>query len=587
MDAQARPGSDRQGVVRARFRLVTAVGFALLIGLMTALGTYGLLQMRALRDGMWQVVEQHNRKIERTTDVQVAGFQRSDSLYNMMLEPDPFDRDAWYMAYNKAGFDVGLARRRLLESGLDRAEQVEYDHQSALIAEVVDVQERVVDLLAAGDMETARLVLVEKGLPLQTAINESFARLRAIGRVQTEAALEAANTGYANTLRISIGLLVATALLALGIALLVLRRVRSQELAIDAGVEELAQANLAIGRANQVIRRTFGRYLSDDIVAAILASPEGSALGGEKRVVSLIMADLRGFTPIVRDRSALEVVEIINIHMDVMTELVFQHGGTVDEIIGDAILAFFGAPAYCPDHAERALACALAMQLGMAEVNRRLRGAGHAPIAMGIGIATGEVVVGNIGSHRRAKYGAVGMAVNLAGRIQGLSLGGQVLVARETVAACSAPLRLDGVRRIRPKGLDEEIPVYEVGGIGAPWDIALPRADAPSLAALDPPLAVRLVVVDDKYAAAEAIAALLLSWGNEQLELRSDAALAAGTDFKLVLPQDAAIAGSPTLYAKLVRGGAAGTTLLAAITSQSEAVRGYLGRLVAGTGAPP
>ena len=172
--------------------------------------------------------------------------------------------------------------------------------------------------------------------------------------------------------------------------------------------EQLVDLNQQLERRNQFIRETFGRYTSDDIVGVLLDLPEGLKLGGEKRQVTLLMSDLRGFTALAERLEATQVVALLNHYLSAMVEIIQRTGGTIDEIIGDAILVLFGAPVAMPDAAQRAVRCALEMQKAMREVNEYNFQMGWPEIEMGIGLHTGEVVVGNIGSTKRSKYGVVG-----------------------------------------------------------------------------------------------------------------------------------------------------------------------------------
>ena len=180
-------------------------------------------------------------------------------------------------------------------------------------------------------------------------------------------------------------------------------------------------------------RETVGRYLSDEVAEALLAGPEATELGGERRRVTILMSDLRGFSALSERLAPERVVDVLNIHLGVMGNVIAEYGGTIDEYIGDGILVLFGAPVAREDHARRAIACALAMQLAMDEVNERATAIGLPRLQMGIGISTGDVVVGNIGSERRMKYGVVGSPVNETGRIESATVGGQILVSESTL----------------------------------------------------------------------------------------------------------------------------------------------------------
>jgi class 3 adenylate cyclase len=199
---------------------------------------------------------------------------------------------------------------------------------------------------------------------------------------------------------------------------------------VEAHVAEIEALADQLRVRNRFIQETFGRYLSDAVVSEILESPDGLRLGGEKRTVTMLMSDLRGFSAMAERLAPEQVVRVINNYLGTMADVILAHDGTIDEFIGDSVLGFFGAPVARGDDARRAVACALAMQKGMERVNRQNREEGLPAVEMGIAVHTGDVVVGNIGSEKRAKYGAVGSHVNLTARIESYTCGGQVLICR-------------------------------------------------------------------------------------------------------------------------------------------------------------
>lgn len=196
---------------------------------------------------------------------------------------------------------------------------------------------------------------------------------------------------------------------------------------------QLVETKREVELRNVLISEVFGRYTSDAIVSELLESPEALKMGGETRKVTVLFADLCGFTSLCAGLDPQRVVRLLNIHLGVMTDVIMSHGGTIDEFLGDAVLVIFGAPIFAEDDAQRALACAIAMQRAMEGVNRQLSDEGLPTLQMGIAVHTGEVVAGNIGSERRAKYGIVGSAVNLVTRIEQFTSGGQILCSEETL----------------------------------------------------------------------------------------------------------------------------------------------------------
>ncbi|MEC4893147.1 MAG: adenylate/guanylate cyclase domain-containing protein [Oscillatoria sp. PMC 1051.18] len=229
-----------------------------------------------------------------------------------------------------------------------------------------------------------------------------------------------------------------------------------------------------IARSAGEIRKTFGRYLSDEVVTNLLDHPEGLKLGGERRKITILTSDLRGFTATSERLAPEEVVKILNFYLEYMADVITKYGGTIDEFMGDGILVLFGAPTPRIDDAERAIATAVAMQLAMEPVNEQMQAWNLPPLQMGIGINTGEVVVGNIGSEKRTKYGVVGSHVNLTYRIESYTTGGQILISESTLNEVdSSQLSIDDQMQVQPKGVQEPITIYDIGGIAGKYNFSL------------------------------------------------------------------------------------------------------------------
>ncbi|MEO1374986.1 MAG: adenylate/guanylate cyclase domain-containing protein [Cyanobacteria bacterium J06635_10] len=225
------------------------------------------------------------------------------------------------------------------------------------------------------------------------------------------------------------------------------------------------------------IRKTFGRYLNNEVVANLLESPEGLKLGGQRRNITIFTSDLRGFTATSERLPAEEVIKIINLYLGYMADVITEYQGTIDEFMGDGILVLFGAPTAREDDATRAIACAIAMQQAMEPVNQKMKEMGLPKLEMGIGINTGEVVVGNIGSEKRTKYGIVGKQVNLTYRIESYTLGGQIFISESTLKGAEPIVKIIGEREVKPKGVQNPITIYEVGGIGGDYNLYLKKQE--------------------------------------------------------------------------------------------------------------
>ncbi|MFQ5345246.1 MAG: adenylate/guanylate cyclase domain-containing protein, partial [Mariprofundus sp.] len=312
------------------------------------------------------------------------------------------------------------------------------------------------------------------------------------------------------------------------------------------------KTHLQLRSAYRFIRDTFGRYLSDEIVDNLIDSPEGLKLGGEKRHLTIMMADLRGFTSIGERLPAETVVRMINIFLGRMTEVIQKHQGTIDEFIGDAILAIFGAPVLREDDALRAVRCALDMQLAMQEVNRRYIQAGFPTVEMGIGINTGEVIVGNIGSSRRSKYGVVGRVVNTTSRIESYTIGGQILVSESTREECRDLLRIDGEMSVMPKGLSEAITLYDIGGIHGDDPVQLPEPESEKLTRLEQPVEVRIMPLAGKHMA-NAFSGRILGLGRREMEIMADQPCSEFSDLRIILPDAQGNILTRELYVKVIR----------------------------------
>jgi class 3 adenylate cyclase len=223
----------------------------------------------------------------------------------------------------------------------------------------------------------------------------------------------------------------------------------------------------------ELLKKMFGRYLSTEVMNSLIEDPSSLELGGERRAVTIMMTDLRGFTATCERLEPEQVVRMLNGYFEVMVEVIEKYGGTINEIIGDALLVIFGAPQQMPDRNERAVACAIEMQNAMARVNGQNRRLGLPELEMGIGLNETEVIVGNIGSAKRSKYAVVGSGVNMTSRIESYTVGGQVLVSESVHNRAGSMLRIDSQRDVFPKGSETPLRIYEVGGIAGSYNLAL------------------------------------------------------------------------------------------------------------------
>ena len=363
----------------------------------------------------------------------------------------------------------------------------------------------------------------------------------------------------------------------------VLARVENQ-LSLKRAMEEIKRLANELEKRNRFIKHTFGRYLSEEVVDRLLDTEEGLALGGEKREVTLLMSDLRGFTSMADRFTPEQVVRMLNNYLGTMADLIVAHQGTIDEFIGDAILAIFGAPERRPDDAARACACAIAMQVAMKEVNAFNVREGLAEVEMGIAVNTGQVIVGNIGSQTRAKYGVVGSHVNLAGRMEGFTVGGQVLVSASTLDKAGAALEVGQKVTFQAKGFKEPVDVYDLVGVAGSWNVRLPARDD-KLQPLQPPVPVTVAVLEGKQMSDITFEGTLESGSVSAATLRSERALRAFTNLRLRLKGADGEPRPGDLYAKVASGEKeADGGVLVRFTSADPEVMDALRQAIVGAG---
>ena len=333
-------------------------------------------------------------------------------------------------------------------------------------------------------------------------------------------------------------------------------------------------------RQRDFIRSAFGRYVSPEVAKTLLESPGGLRFGGEKRVVTVLMSDLRGYTRFAEHGDPAVVMDVLNGFLGRMTDIIIEHGGTINEFIGDAIFAVFGAPLEHPDHAERAAGCALAMQGAMAQINREHAAQGRPRFEMGIGVNTGEAVVGNIGSEQRAKYAIVGSAVNVAARVEGATVGGQVFLTAETYARIRDLAEVLGPTQLEAKGLSEPLGLYELRTLRGRFAQAVQAEETGAEVAVSLPLTCR--VIDGKVVRAESIEGEVVRLARHELVARLGASLDPLTNLRLRLRYPAQGAESEDIYGKIVRAEGTGAPRLVRIhlTSISDADAERLGELM-------
>jgi adenylate cyclase len=215
-------------------------------------------------------------------------------------------------------------------------------------------------------------------------------------------------------------------------------------------------------REKEKIKRAFSSYVARQVVDEILKHPDDITFSGERRDVTVIFCDMRGFTSLTEKLPPEEVVAALNAFYSLMIELTIKNNGTINKFLGDAVMAIFGAPTAYPDHCLRAVETALAMQAGVAELSAQRIALGKEPISIGIGISAGEAVAGTVGTEDQMEYTVIGDKVNLAARLESNAKPGQILVSESTFQQVADQVDGRCLGTVYVKGKEEAVVVFEI-----------------------------------------------------------------------------------------------------------------------------
>ena len=224
---------------------------------------------------------------------------------------------------------------------------------------------------------------------------------------------------------------------------------------------ENARAHERLAR-EEVARANYSRFLPEYVVKQMLENPESFKLGGASQTITILFADIRGFTRISEHAPPEKIVSLLNRYFSAMTEIIFAHGGTLDKYLGDGLMALFGAPTATPDDASNALNAAVAMQRRLLGINRELHDEGLPEIGVGMGLHTGEAIIGYIGSDRRSEYTAIGDTVNTSSRLESNARGGEILISDATAKAAHSRYKLKPREPIMVKNRQQPVNLWEV-----------------------------------------------------------------------------------------------------------------------------
>ncbi len=336
---------------------------------------------------------------------------------------------------------------------------------------------------------------------------------------------------------------------------------------ISSHIKEIQLLQEAVGRM-RVSLKSFTRFAPQEIVREVVVRGQEAMLGGERREVTLLFGDLRGFTGFSEKTSPETVVHLLNAHFEAMVGIINTHGGFVVDFLGDSLFAVFGAPLADAGHARKAVNCAVEMQLVRQRLNEQNEAQGLQSLEMGIGINTGGCIAGNMGAMQRIKYGVVGHAVNLASRLESFTVGGQVLISESTYQAVAPHFGLAGPLEAYAKGVEGALRIWEVRGVAQEKDKSLPPT-VPGLIRLAAPLPVLVRLLTGKRVSPEPYAGRLIQLSSAGAELETEVPLEIFAALQIEIP---GLAGPGLLIdAKVVGVGEPGDSYIIKFSGVSEA----------------
>lgn len=318
---------------------------------------------------------------------------------------------------------------------------------------------------------------------------------------------------------------------------------------------EIERLNKQLEARNHLLYQVFGRYFSDQVIKNIFENPNGVSIGGEKKDMTVMMADLRGFTSMSQGMDSDSMMDLLNYYFGRMIEIIRYYKGTVIEILGDGILAVFGAPIPTDEHTEFAIAAAIKMQNAMKIVNDYCCKKGYETLAMGIGIHRGTAFIGNIGSDKVMRYNVIGRVVNECSRIEGYSVGKQVLVSDTALKQIKCDYAVGEKIEIMAKGIENPIKVSEVIELSGEYQCRIEDEDEQELYTVSNKIIFELYLIIDKFVAEKPINVKLkrLSHKKAIVECEDESNMNLYADVKIIAKDECNNVLFSNVYAKLTK----------------------------------
>lgn len=309
-------------------------------------------------------------------------------------------------------------------------------------------------------------------------------------------------------------------------------------------------------------------------IETVLTNDEVSNVVPESRRVTILLSDIRGFTALAETYSAMTVVELLNRYFAQMTDIIVRHGGSIDKLMGDSIMALFGAPHTDVNDVQRAIACSVEMQRAMSTFNQQNLALGLPEIYMGIGINTGEVMAGEVGSVHHRAYTVIGDEVNLTSRIEAQSLRGQVLISENTYRLAKSFVLVGEPNTVQVKGKKVPVKLYDLMGTTRPRAMTVPRREirkSPRISVRMPCYFYRLV---GKHVQAEQFKAEVVDIGYNGLLMHSSIPLEPFSEIKMQVSLQLLGTETTDIYARVIKIERAGSGVLCSLEFTSMETAG-------------
>lgn len=273
----------------------------------------------------------------------------------------------------------------------------------------------------------------------------------------------------------------------------------------------------------------------------------------ESRRVTILLSDLRGFTATTERHSAIAMVEALNRYLEKMSEIILRHGGSIDKFMGDSIMALFGAPDALHNDIEAALRCAIQMQTAMADINAVNKSLGMAPLFMGIGINTGEVIAGHLGSHYHSEYTVIGDEVNLASRVEAHSLRGQILLSEKIYTQAKDFIQIGRINEVFVKGKKSVVRMVELLGITREPAVQVPAGDIRIGPRVEVDMPLSFQVIEGKSVLPDKILGRIVDISYGGMYIQSPTELPLFCDIKMMLSLSLLAQEHADVYGKVLR----------------------------------